>query len=62
MPYLSEVDELGTTVIECGNYGLKGENEAALDCGKYIAVWKKEGGAWKLHRDVFNTDMAAPAA
>ena len=21
---------------------------------KYVVVWKKEGGAWKLHRDIWN--------
>ncbi len=30
--------------------------------GKYITVWKKEGGAWKATRDIFNADGPAPAA
>lgn len=51
-----EVDELGTTAIECGAFTLKGDGGAVLGVGKYIVVWKKEGGAWKLHRDIFNAD------
>jgi ketosteroid isomerase-like protein len=26
--------------------------------GKYIVVWKKDGDAWRLHRDIWNTDPA----
>ena len=28
--------------------------------GKYIVVWKRDGGQWKLHRDIWNTSMPAP--
>ncbi len=51
-----EVDELGTTAIECGAFTLKGDGGAVLGTGKYLVVWKKEGGVWKLHRDIFNAD------
>ena len=51
-----EVDELGTTAIECGAYTLKAEGGVVAGVGKYVVVWKKEGGAWKLHRDIFNAD------
>jgi len=51
-----EVDELGTTAIETGAFTLKGDGGAVLGSGKYVVVWKKEGGAWKLHRDIFNAD------
>jgi ketosteroid isomerase-like protein len=27
------------------------------DKGKYIVVWKKEDGKWKLHRDLSNSDL-----
>ena len=51
-----EVDELGTTAVECGVFTLKGAGSALLGSGKYLVVWKKEGGAWKQHRDIFNAD------
>jgi len=28
-----------------------------LDRGKYIALWKKIGGEWKLFRDIYNSDL-----
>jgi hypothetical protein len=27
------------------------------DRGKYIVIWRKVGCQWKLHRDIFNTNM-----
>ncbi len=56
-----EVEKLGTTAIEVGTYTLTGEGGSTLDKGKYIAVWKKEGREWKLHRDMINSN-SAPAA
>ena len=56
-----EVEKLGTTAIEVGTYTLSGEGGSTLDKGKYIAVWKKEGREWKLHRDMINSN-SAPAA
>lgn len=29
------------------------------DVGKYVVVWKDEGGVWKLHVDIWNTDTLA---
>lgn len=31
-----------------------------VDKGKYIVLWKKESGQWKLHRDMFNSDLPLP--
>jgi uncharacterized protein (TIGR02246 family) len=28
-----------------------------IDKAKYIVVWKKENGKWKLHRDISNSDL-----
>jgi ketosteroid isomerase-like protein len=56
-----EVEQLGTTAIEVGTYTLAGGDGATLDKGKYIVVWKKDGGAWKLHKDIFNSSVAAAA-
>lgn len=52
----AEVDELGSTAIESGTYQLKTADGAVCGAGKYVVVWKKEGGVWKLHRDIFNSD------
>lgn len=33
-----------------------------LDKGKYIVLWKKDDGKWKLFRDFFNSDLPVPSA
>jgi len=33
-----------------------------LDRGKYIVLWKKEDGNWKLFRDFFNSDLPVPSS
>lgn len=48
-------------VIEEGYYTFPGDDGVIYDKGKFIAIWKKEGGKWKLFREIWNTDNA-PAA
>jgi uncharacterized protein (TIGR02246 family) len=55
-----EVEGHGDTAIEVSKYTLKGEGGQVLAKGKYIIIWKREGGQWKLHRDIFNSSMPAP--
>ena len=55
-----EAEGHGDTAIEVGKFTLKGEGGQVLDVGKYIVIWKREGGQWKLHRDIFNSSMPAP--
>ena len=35
------------------------DNGRVTDKGKYIVVWKKVGGAWKVASDIFNTNLPA---
>ena len=46
---------------ETGNYTLTGAKGEVMDRGKYIVVWKDEGGKWKLHRDIWNSSLPAPS-
>jgi len=46
---------------ERGNYTLAGAKGEVMDRGKYIVVWKDEGGKWKLHRDIWNSSLPAPS-
>ena len=39
-------------LIETGNYEIKDSNKKLADKGKYLVVWKKQNGDWKLYRDV----------
>jgi len=55
-----EVDEQGETAYEVGKYELRGEGNKVLDHGKYVVVWKREQGQWRLHRDIWNSTLPAP--
>ena len=44
-------------ITEEGVFEIKAKDGKQLDKGKYIVVWKKEDGKWKLHRDLSNTDL-----
>jgi ketosteroid isomerase-like protein len=50
----------GETAIEVGRYTLLAAGGQVADAGKYLVVWKREEGAWKLHRDIWNSN--GPAA
>ncbi len=48
---------------EIGEYALTiqpEEGEAIRDQGKYVVVWKRENGEWKLDVDIFNSNMPLP--
>ena len=52
-----ELEVHGDTAIETGHYTLKAEGGAVADSGKYIVIWKNDGGTWKLHKDIWNTSQ-----
>ena len=54
-----EVDQCAEKAIEMSTYRLLGVDDQELDHGKYIVVWKREQGEWKLHRDIFNSSLPA---
>jgi ketosteroid isomerase-like protein len=54
-----EVAAHGGTAHEVGTYVLTGEGGKTLDTGKYVVIWKRDGGRWRLHRDIWNTSMPA---
>lgn len=35
------------------------DGSTVTDVGKYLVVWKREGGTWKLHLDIWNTNAPA---
>jgi uncharacterized protein (TIGR02246 family) len=54
-----EVDGGGDQANELGRYELYaatpgGERVLAAQ-GRYLVVWRKVDGAWRMHRDMFNT-------
>ena len=50
-----EVEGQGDLAVEVGRYTLAGADGGALDNGKYVVVWHRDAGTWKLHRDIWNT-------
>jgi ketosteroid isomerase-like protein len=55
-----EAEAQGDIAYEVGTYTLPGEGGKMLDVGKYVVVWKRVGGQWKLHRDIWTTSVPAP--
>lgn len=56
-----DVEALGDTAIELGMFTLLGANGELLDRGKLLVIWKKEQGAWRIQKDLWNTSIPASA-
>mgnify|MGYP001765882434 CR=1 FL=1 len=54
-----EVEAHGETAVEVGQYELFTASGKEADDGKYLVIWKYVGGAWKLHRDIWNSNKPA---
>jgi hypothetical protein len=39
-----------------------GANGSILDRGKFLEVLKQTDKGWKIHRDIFNSDLAPPSS
>jgi uncharacterized protein (TIGR02246 family) len=55
----TEVETHGETAIESGTYEMTLKDGKVADRGKYIVIWKRENGQWRIHRDIWNTNMPA---
>ena len=59
---------VGDHAVEAGDYEytMNGpNNQPVTDKGKYVVEWERQGGAWKLKNDIWNSDnppMPMPAA
>lgn len=51
-----EVEQHGDTVIEVGYAKMFDAEKKLVDTAKYIVIWKRIDGKWKLHRDMFNSN------
>lgn len=52
-----EVEQHGDSAYEVGRASLLGEGDQVIDDGKYVVIWKRENGAWKIFRDIFNSNL-----
>ncbi len=56
-----ELDHQGDTAIDVGRVCLYTETGDTIDDPKFLVIWKREGGQWKMHRDIWNSDTAPGA-
>jgi len=52
----------GEDASEIGRYTLVGNDGRELDAGKYIVLWRKGAGGWKLYRDMWNSNAPVVTA
>jgi ketosteroid isomerase-like protein len=55
-----EIESFGDSLVESGTAKLFGKDGMLLDNGKYLVLWKKVGGHWKMHRDCWNSSQPPP--
>ena len=56
------VEARGNAAYEVGKYTMIIEppgGPTISDRGKYLVVWKRQEGSWKLHSDMWNTSLPA---
>ena len=53
----TEVEAEGNLAYEVGTYAMKTKDGKVADRGKYCVVWKRVGGQWLLHRDIWTTSQ-----
>jgi ketosteroid isomerase-like protein len=56
-----EVERTDAGAVEVGRVTLRTADGSIADRGKYIVIWRHENGAWRLHRDLFNSNVPPPA-
>ena len=57
----AETESDGNLGVDTGKFRILGADGKQVDHGKYVVVWKKENGAWKIYRDIWNTSQPAAA-
>jgi len=55
-----EADTSGDLGWHRGTFKVVGEGGASLGTGKYLEIWQRQQGKWRITRDIWNND-AAPA-
>lgn len=56
-----EVSGTASEVTEVGTYRVIDDEGTQLDAGKFIAIYRNDGGVWKVHREIWNSDVAVDA-
>lgn len=53
------VESAGDLAVEDGAAKLTAA-DGKITSDRYVVVWKREGGTWKLHRDIWNSEKPGP--
>lgn len=56
-----ELEIQGDTAYQVGTYELVADGGVVADSGKFIVIWKRVDGNWRIHRDMINTSRPADA-
>ena len=61
---LENVDAVvaGDVGYKVGTYTLQAPGGVTVDRGKYIDVWRKVDGQWKITNDIWNSNLPAPGS
>ena len=61
-PTRIDIAASGDLATDIGTYtlGFDGKSGRVTDDGKYVVVWRKVDGRWRILADIFNSDRAAP--
>lgn len=54
---LMELEQRGDLATEVSRYTMLDAKEAVVDHGKGIMIWKHDGNAWKMHRDIWTSNL-----
>lgn len=52
-----EIEQHDDTAIEMSSYTLSSSDKQVIDAGKGIVIWKNNGVAWKMHRDIWTSSL-----
>jgi uncharacterized protein (TIGR02246 family) len=51
----TELEIYGDMAHEVGRYTVDAPDATKAEAGMYIVLWRREGSAWRMHRDIWNT-------
>ncbi|HEX6324805.1 MAG TPA: DUF4440 domain-containing protein [Vicinamibacterales bacterium] len=54
-----EVETAGDMAWETGTYAMTLKDGTVADRGKYVVIWTRVNGEWKIHRDIWTTSLPA---
>ncbi|MFN8445644.1 MAG: DUF4440 domain-containing protein [Caldilineaceae bacterium] len=52
-----EVDCLGDTINEVGEYHFLDRQQRVIDVGKYVIIWKQQQGQWQIQCDIWTSNL-----